>query len=284
MSRRSQPTARQIRLGSELKKLRERAEITAREAARLTGTDHTRLSHIEAGRVAVSPDSVRGLAAEYGVAGETLSDALADMAGERFRGWWEQYRGLIPEGFLDLAELEQHATFMRAVEITQIPGILQTEEHARAVFEQGMPPGHGPSDLAARVGHRMARRSRLEEDSATPYEAVIHEAALRIRAADRKLASRQLAALVEASERENITLRVIPFDTDGFATAGYSMLYVGGPVPQLDTVQLDAVHSGVLIDDEAQLKRHRDLYDRVCSHSLEPDESRVFMHRIAGEL
>lgn len=52
-----------------------------------------------------------------------------------------------------------------------------------------------------------------------PYELVIHECALRIRVSDRAASRAQLAKLLELSEADHITVRVIPFDLDGFARA-----------------------------------------------------------------
>ncbi|WP_405742568.1 helix-turn-helix domain-containing protein [Streptomyces sp. NBC_01525] len=58
MPPRNVPTARQARLGGELRKLRERAGKTAREAAGMMSTDQAKISHIEAGRVGVSEEKL----------------------------------------------------------------------------------------------------------------------------------------------------------------------------------------------------------------------------------
>ncbi|WP_329304194.1 Scr1 family TA system antitoxin-like transcriptional regulator [Streptomyces sp. NBC_00659] len=62
--------------------------------------------------------------------------------------------------------------------------------------------------------------------------------------ADRIAARAQLEEILLQSERSNVTVRVVPFDVDGFAGAHSSMLYTGGPVPQLDTAKRDAPHGG----------------------------------------
>ncbi len=165
-------------------------------------------------------------------------DALVAVATDRTRGWWEEYRGALPTPFLDLAELEHHATSLREVQFLYIPGPLQTEDYARAVFSFRVP--ELPDDeLQLRVHHRMQRKLFLED---TPYEAVIHEAALRINADDRSASRAQLSSLVELSEADHITVRVIPFALEGFAGAASAMVYAGGAVPELDTVVRDAPH------------------------------------------
>ncbi|MFF7753604.1 Scr1 family TA system antitoxin-like transcriptional regulator, partial [Streptomyces sp. NPDC007971] len=134
-------------------------------------------------------------------------------------------------------------------------------------------------ELELRVRHRV-RRQQL----AISYELVIHEAALRIRVSDRAASRAQLGKLLERSESDNITVRVIPFDLDGFARAAGTMSYVGGPVPKLDTVVRDVPHGSAFIDSEAQLSAFRTRFRKVEDVSLDPGRSRDFIHKLAQEL
>lgn len=82
-----------------------------------------------------------------------------------------------------------------------------------------------------------------------------------------------------------MTVRVIPFDLDGFIDAGSAMVFAGGgAVPQLDTVVRDAPHGSAFVDSEAQLHSFRTLFHRVEGASLEPERSPDFIHRLAKEL
>ncbi|MFD9861205.1 helix-turn-helix domain-containing protein [Streptomyces alboflavus] len=282
MPRRRQPTARQERLGAELRKLREAAGLKVREAATLIGTDSAQVSQIESGVAGVSEERVRRLAAHYVCGDEGLIAALAQMAADRTRGWWEEYRGRLPTPFLDLSELEHHATFRRDVDFLHVPGLLQTEDYARALFSfttPDLPSG----ELDACVSHRMQRRAIIEGANPIPYEAVIHEAALRIRVGDRTQTRAQLDRALELSEADHVTVRVIPFDLDGFAGAGSAMVYAGGEVPQLDTVVRDAPHGTAFLDSEAQLNHFRTLFRKVEEASLNPERSRNFIHLLAKE-
>ncbi|MCT2589096.1 helix-turn-helix transcriptional regulator [Streptomyces sp. N2-109] len=283
MPPRAQPTARQERLGTELRKLREAAGMTAREAATLLGTSPMQMSHMETGRAGISEPRLRSLAAHYACPDSAFVDALASMATDRTRGWWEEYRGILPPSFLDLAELEHHAAYLRSVDIAHIPGLFQTEAYAAAVFSYTVPE-LPPDDLAAWVSHRMRRRSVLAQRAAVTHDALIHEAALRIKVSDRKVAQQQLRQLLTLSESDHVTVRVIPFAADGFAGAGCTMLHAGGVMPRLDTVQRDTPHGSGFVDAEPQLARCRALYLRVRDASLGPVRSQDFIHRIAQEL
>ena len=241
------------------------------------------MSHVEAGIAAVSAERIRRLAAHYACTDEALIDALAAMAGDRARGWWDEYRGVLPQVNLDVAEAEHHAVFLREVVITHVPGLLQTPDYARAVFRY-MRPELPESELAPRVEHRMRRRAVIEGDNPTPYETIIHEFALRIRVADRQASLSQLRRILAEIEQGHAAVRVIPTDQDGFAGAGASMMYMGGPLPQLDTGLRDTPGGTMFIDAEAQLGRLRTLFRKVEKASLEPTASRDFIHRLTKEL
>ncbi|MCX4907507.1 helix-turn-helix transcriptional regulator [Streptomyces sp. NBC_00878] len=280
MPARSIITARQERLGAELRKLRERAGLSGREAARALGIAESRLSATETARVGVSAERVRHWASEYACDDAALVDALAAMATERVRGWWAEYREQLPPSFLDLAELEHHATHLRSFENVHIPGLLQTEEQVRAAYAS---PGTMLSEerIEGRVAFRLRRQAVLEE---ADYEVVVHEAALRVRWADRKVAQRQLLHILEQSERPQVTVRVVPFDVDGFTMIGTPVLLAGGPVPQLDTILLDHLHAGTFMDAEAQLRLYRRVINSVESAALGVVESRDFIHRLAQHI
>ncbi|MFF0110222.1 helix-turn-helix domain-containing protein [Streptomyces hirsutus] len=276
---RTNPTARQRRLGVELRKLRERAGLTSTEAAQLLGTKQAQVSNMETGRQPVSADRVRTLACQYDCPDKDLVEGLAAMTGERRRGWWEEYREILPSGLLDLAELEHHGTSLRTAHTSGIPGLLQTRDHAREVFHQVV-PDLSPPDLEHRTSFRIKRQAVIFRKQPAPYRAIIHEAALQMRFGGRDVAKRQLQHLLKMSEYPNISIHVIPFDAGGFPGAGQPIYYVHGPVPSLDTVQLDQSHGIALLDADAQLEKYRRVIDRLLALSLIEIESRALIHRI----
>jgi transcriptional regulator with XRE-family HTH domain len=267
-----------MRLATELRRLREAAGLNARQAAALLGVSPAQITHIESALAGVSEKRLRRLAAHYACTDEEFIEALVSMATDRTRGWWEEYRGLLPTPFLDIAELEHHSTYRHDVEFLFIPGLLQTPDYARAAFSSRIP--ELPDDeLELRVRHRMERQ-RIT----VPYQAVIHEAALRIRLGDRAASRAQLAHVLELSEADHVTVRVIPFDLDGFGGTWTTMMLAGGPVPRLDTAVRDAPHGTSFVDSEAQLAVFRMLFHRVEGASLDPERSRDFIHRLGKEL
>ncbi len=202
------------------------------------------------------------------------------MASERTKGWWDEYRGILPAGLQDIAELEDRAEgFIRTLQICNPPGLLQTEDSARAVFEC-VHPALPARDLEARISHRMARAQVLTRPNAVQYEGIIHEAALRMRFGGRDVALRQLAHIRAMAERSNVTIRVVTFEAAGFSGAGQAVLYAGGAVPRLDTVQVDSVHGPIFLDNANQLKNYRETLNAMEDQALDPVDSLTFMDEL----
>lgn len=280
---RTNPTGRQLRLGSELRKLRERAGLTSTEAGKLLGVKQNQVSNMESGRLGMSSARVRALACHYDCSDKALVEALVGMTGERTRGWWEEYREILPAGLLDLAEIEHHATLLRTAVTVHIPGLFQTTDYAREIFRQDVPE-LSPPDIEHRISYRIKRQAVLFRDAPTPNQVIVHEAALRMQFGGPIVTRDQLNHLVDMSERKHITIRVIPFAAGTFPGSGQSIYYSAGPVPQLDTVNLDQSHGPVFLDAEAQLDKYRVLLDRMEATALPPAKSRDFIHSIARDL
>ncbi|MFF3751316.1 helix-turn-helix domain-containing protein [Streptomyces sp. NPDC002018] len=283
MPPRTVTTARQRRLGAELRRLRDAAGLNSREAARLLGIDHTKISHMETARFGVSGERIRALASIYGCDDQEYVQALVRIAEDRTRGWWTDYHEVLPADFLDIAELEHHCRALRTYQIAHIPGLLQTEEHINAIFAETDPPLMD-ADLERRISHRLRRQVILKGERPPSYEAVIHEAALHMQFGGRKVARGQLEHLLSVSERDHVTIQVIPFSAGGFAGSGQSIFYALGDVRALDTVQLDATHGVAFLDSPTQLRNYRNLLDRMKSKALSMDESRDLIRHITVNL
>ncbi|WP_447040194.1 helix-turn-helix domain-containing protein [Streptomyces sp. DSM 118878] len=276
------PSVSQRRLGAELRRMREHADLSATRAGELFGATQSRISNIEAGGYAVSAERVRALARLYDCGDEQFIEALTEMTGGRTRGWWEEYREILPSDALDLAELEHRARQLRVSSAIHLPGLLQTREHVRAIISAAVPP-MTPDEVEHRVSHRLKRQAVVYGEPPTPLTAIIHEAALRVGFGGRAIAQAQLRHLINRSEETHIKLLVVPFRAEAYPSAGHGIVQLSGRLPRLDTVQLDTDHGSVFIDSEAQLNKYRTLLDRLEACALEPAKSRDLMTRILRE-
>ncbi|MFD4261258.1 helix-turn-helix domain-containing protein [Streptomyces sp. NPDC058534] len=283
MPTRATPTVRQRRVGAELRKLRMAAGRNTEYAAGLLGLDRTKVSNMEAGVRAISPERIQILASDYECRDQVYIDALISMAESRKRGWWDHYRGQLPQGLLDVAELEWFSTRLRSLQTVHIPGLLQLSGYARAVFDSALPP-LPRSEVELRVALRMQRQKVLDHDSAVEYVTYVHECALHMQFGGRRNTREQLDHLCEVSERDNVDLRVLPVEVGAFPGAGHAVLYAHGVVSQLDTVQLDSAHGGEFTHADAQLAKYGAHMDWWHARSFDPQRSRDLIHSIARQL
>jgi transcriptional regulator with XRE-family HTH domain len=275
-------TERQKRLGSELRRIRTSAGMSAEYAAGLLGVDRGKISNMESGVRGISAERLRTLACNCDCTDERYIEALIDMAQPGSEGWWERYRGSLPQGLLDIAELEARAVRLRVANTVHIPGLLQTPDHALAVFRVAV-PGLPEHEVALRLAHRAERQQVITRDDPASYVAIVHEAALRMQFGGRKVAREQLEHLIAMSERQNVRLLVIPFDRGAFPGAGQTAMYAEGPVPQLDTVQVDSSHGPEFLHAEGQLAKYRDQLGWLEELALSPERSRDFIGEIAHQ-
>lgn len=283
MPPRTKPTYRQIRLGAELRRIRTEGAVSADAAAALLGLDRGKISNIESGVRTISAERLRTLAGHCGCTDETYVQALVDMTQSRTRRWWYEYRGKVPPGLLDIAELEWYATRLYTAQTVHIPGLFQTEDYARAIFGAVLPE-LPRLDVELRVAQRIARRQVLEGDHATPYVGYIHEAALRMQFGGRAAARQQLQYLNDQGEREHITLRVLPVELGIFPGAGHALLYAEGPVKRLDSAQLDSAHGPGFMHTEAELAKYWSHLEWMDKAALSPRASRDFIHAVITDL
>lgn len=283
MTTRTALTERQKRVGSELRKIRTSAGMSAEQAAGLLGVDRGKISNMESGQRPITPERLRTLAHNCDCTDQEYVEALVEMVLPSGKGWWERYRGSLPHGLLDIAELEAHARRLRTTDTVHVPGLLQTTDHALAVFRAVLPalPEH---EVGLRLAHRSERQQVITNDESLEYVAVLHEAALRMQFGGRKVTGVQLTHLIDMSERENVTLLVIPFERGAFPGAGHTVLYAEGQVSQLDTVQVDRAHGPEFLGAESQLAKYRLQLARLEDLALSPERSRDFIREIAHRL
>ncbi|MEU6232064.1 helix-turn-helix transcriptional regulator [Kitasatospora sp. NPDC047058] len=277
------PTARRKRVGVELRKMRDAAGHKAGEAAAVLGVDRSKITLIEQGAYPISADRVIALAGEYEEGDVAYVDALAAMAADRTKGWWEEHRGLVPAGILDISEVEHYAHGLSTYQICHAPGLMQTEDTAREIFREVYPPLR-PLNIEARVENRLRRSQVLSRSSPFEYEAIVHEAALRMEFGGPSVARAQLKHMLALAERPNITLRVIEFRAGGFKGAGQAVMYARGPVARLDTVQLDSVGSPAFLTEMNQLENYRNIIGSMRDRALGPSESCDLISRILKDL
>src|SRR5581483_3386337 len=155
------PTVLRIVLGAQLRTLREAAGITREKAGDAIRASHAKICRMELGRVGFKERNIADLLTLYGVLDEAQRDEYLRLARQASSpGWWQQYSDVMSDWFATLIGLEESASLIRSYEVQFVPGLLQTEEYARAVVNLGHPQTP-PREIERRVALRM-KRQRLQ--------------------------------------------------------------------------------------------------------------------------
>ncbi|MCM2420646.1 helix-turn-helix transcriptional regulator [Streptomyces sp. RKAG293] len=267
MPPRSAPSERHRRLGAELRKLRNGAGLSGDQAGALLEADRTRISNIEAGRVDVSRNRLYMLLREYGCPPGPLFDGLMEMAQERGKGWWDEYRDVMGRNPLDLAELESRSAGVRVHEPLFIPGMLQTEDYAREVIAA---VGRDTERRERYVQFRLARQQVLTGERPCAYHAVLYEAALRVEVGNRRIMRKQLLRLIEIARLPNVTLQIFPFEQGAYSAFCRPFLLFEGSTPELSTVYVEQPQSAAFVGDGGQLGEYAKMFERLAELALPP--------------
>ncbi|MFG3226005.1 helix-turn-helix domain-containing protein [Kitasatospora sp. NPDC048194] len=282
MALRPNPTLRQRRVGTELRRMREQAGLGSSQLARQLGIHAAQVTQMETGKSGISVERLRTIAATCMCTNQPLINALAEMTTERGQGWWQDYRGTVSADLLDLAELEGTAKSLTAYTITFVHGLLQTKAYAGSVFTRAIPP-LPRHEFDVRLDFRM-KRQHVVRSGGTPIQAFIHEAALRMQFSGPKILAEQLDELIKLSENPVVSIRAVPFDVESLPGPSENFTYASGPVTELDTLQIDTTHNLLISDSPAQLASYREMLARMASVALSEEESRDFIRHIKKEI
>jgi transcriptional regulator with XRE-family HTH domain len=266
------PTVPRILLGVRLRRLREASRISVDQAAYVLRASSSKISRLENGRVSVKDRDIIDLLAFYGVTDEALREELRAMAARaNSRGWWDDYSDLLPGWFEEYIGLEEAAIQIRAYEVQLVPGLLQTEDYARAVT---LLEYSNPKEISRRVSLRMTRQAILSRPKPTKLWVVLDEAALRRPLGGSSVMRAQLKHLIEMSQRDNVTIQVMPFKIGGHPA-------VGGPFSVLqfaerdlsDVVYLEQLASSQYLDKQEMIEKYLAVMERLCIDAATPEDS-----------
>ncbi|MFC4331330.1 helix-turn-helix domain-containing protein [Streptomyces andamanensis] len=180
------------------------------------------------------------------------------------------------------ARLEKVAVSLCTYECRLVPGLLQSEAYARAVFE-GTIPLLTDRKLEEQLTARQKRQKMLRERPTVPFSFIVEEHVFRRRFGDAEEMRELLDHVLEASAPRNVTLQVVPVDAGLHAC-------LDGPVRLLETQDgrrlgySEGQQNGRLITDPKEMRLLHQRYDTLRSQALNPKESRGLLERLRGEL
>ncbi|MFJ6749427.1 MULTISPECIES: helix-turn-helix domain-containing protein [unclassified Streptomyces] len=275
------PTALRIVLGAQLRKLRQQCGISRQDAGQAIRGSHAKITRLERGQVGFKERDVVDLLTLYRVRDPAERADYVELARRaNTSGWWHQYSDVLEDWFELHIGLEEAASLIRTYEVQFLPGLLQTEEYARAVSRLGYPDAP-ESKIDRLVALRKERQKLLTRPDAPRLWAVLDEAVLRRPFGGAEVMRAQLEHLLEAVEMPNVTLQVAPFSVGANAAAGSPITMLRFREPDLpDKVYLEQLTGAVYLDKQESIDQYALIMDRLSAEADAPQEAAAFLRAL----
>ncbi|MDI6408500.1 helix-turn-helix transcriptional regulator [Streptomyces albus] len=258
--------------GAVVQALREHAGLSRAElAVRVRFSKHT-VESVELGRRMPDEEFVERAEVALGNTGALRKAACHLTRGEAGLAAW----------FRRWARLERKAVSLCTYECRLVPGLLQSEAYARAVFD-GTIPLRTDEEMETQFTARMKRQAMMKERPKVPFSFIIEEHVFRRRFGGAELMRELVDEVLERSAPRNVTLQVVPLEAGLHAC-------LDGPVQILETpagqrlCYSEGQRNGRLISDRKEVRLLCQRYDTLRSQALSPTESRALLERLRGEL
>ncbi|MFJ9241372.1 helix-turn-helix domain-containing protein [Streptomyces sp. NPDC101776] len=277
--RRPAPTVGQVVLGRRLQELREAAGIKREEAAQVLRVAPATVRRMEMAEVALKVPYVQVLLTTYGVP-EEETDAFVALTEEANQpGWWQRFHDVLPEWFSLYVSLEGAAGLIRSYEPHFVPGLLQTEDYARAVLEAGTIGQNGPETIERHVSLRMARQGLLERDNPPHLWVIMDETVLRRPVSIRgEVMREQLDRLLEFGERDRVTLQVAEFESGPHPGTYAPFSLFRFTEPELpDMVFTEYLTGALYLDSRAEVSAHLEVLDHMTAHAASAQRTKKIL-------
>ncbi|MEU9000071.1 helix-turn-helix transcriptional regulator [Streptomyces caniferus] len=258
------------RFVEELRLLRAQKGDSLRQLGEALGWDWSLFGKMESGQTLGGPEVAQALDQYYGT--KDLLLTLWELAAGDPKQFKERYRRYMT--------LEAEALSLWHYGVSTVHGLLQTLGYARDLLTAGDISG---DELARQVEARIGRRQLLEGDDAPRFRSILSEAVLRTPLEDAAEWRKQLKHLIGATERPNITLQVLPFQSGLYGLDSTAVMFLR--LPDGRTVAYtENAHRGELIEETSSVERLQRAYDAVRDLALSPAESRKFVMRMLEEV
>lgn len=258
-----------VAFGRQLKLLRVRAGLDRTEFGKRVGYAAQSVASFEQGRRIPQPRFI------------DRADDVLDAGGVLKALKEELARAQYPAFFRDAARLEAKAAALNVYAMYAVPGLLQTEEYAQAVFQMQRPL-LDDEVIAQRLEARMVRQDIFDRSPAPLMSFVIEESVLRRPIGGRKVMRDTLEQVLLSGQLRNVEVQVMPIEREDHAA-------LGGPFTLIDTHKGDRIAYAEVQSDsrlytgQAKIRELEARYGILRSQALTPKESSALIVDLMGE-
>jgi transcriptional regulator with XRE-family HTH domain len=273
------PILRRRELGFLLRQLRTERGLSIDDVTQRAMFSPTKLSRLETGRVGASARDIRDLCIVYELTDPAERERLMELArGGKQRGWWQRYD--LP--YAMYIGLEAEAISMKNYDTNVVPGLLQVEGYARAIFEVNEPP-YSPAAIEDQVQVRIRRQALLARDDAPLLHYIIDETALRRPVGGRAVMAAQLARIIEVAGMPKVAFQIIPLSVGAHPglDSNFVILEFGRPMVN-DVIYVEGPVGNIYLESGNDLERYKGIFSRLQTMAKSPEGSIALAAKIAA--
>lgn len=189
----------------------------------------------------------------------------------------------LPRKYSTFIGYEQDAAVCRTYEPLVVPGLLQTEEYARATIRKTMPDAT-PEDIEARVQVRMRRQEVLTKDRPLRLRTVISELVLRQQVGTPEIMHAQYQRLIEAAGMTNVSLQVHTFNGPLACVTGPFVMIEFRDRADKGAIYLENAAGDLYLEKPHQLERYTIVFEELCADALGADDTVEFVEKLDRQI
>lgn len=278
------PTVQRHRLRLELRRARDAAGLRQADVAHAMDWSPSKVIRIERGDVNVSTNDLKALLNHYGVKDKGRVSGLLELArSARGASFYDQYTDLLKPGFKDYLAYESSASVIRQYDTVLVPGLLQTEEYARAILEHIF--GFNKDDVDKAWEVRQHRQEAVDRDDPPLMLFIVDEAALRRNVGRGRVMIHQLERIKESAAEPHINVQIIPFVRGAHPGMSGNFIMLEFSDPHLDDlVHLEGVNQITIRDDTELIAEYLDRFESLQRLALPEEESMEFIDMLIDDM
>ena len=278
------PAIARLRLGTQLRELRQAAGMTQHHAAAAIRSSASKVARLELGRSGIKLRDLSDLLDLYGADPEGKASMLTLARIGNIRSWWQEYGDAVPAWQAPYLGLEQSARLIRGYEPRFIPELLQTPEYARALLTSTC-DDVDDDRMERQLAVLLRRQQILHREDPPRVWMVIDEGALRRPVGGAAVMRAQLGHLIDITRLGRVNIQVLPFRVGGHAASGGPVVllrFTGDQLP--DAVFLDYFTGAVSPSRSAELACYWDILNQLATQADPPIASTLTLEQLRREL
>jgi transcriptional regulator with XRE-family HTH domain len=266
------PTLRRRELGARLRALRLEQGLTVDQVAEQLLCSPSKVSRMETGQRGATQRDVRDLCRIYGLTDDAQVTHLMELArGGKQQGWWQSHE---LDYFATYVDFEQVAATLSWYQSSIVPGLLQTVDYAKAMYEGSLPSEFAPERADELIEVRLRRQQVLTtREPRLQLRAVCDEAVLHRVVGGPAVMESQLRHMIEAANLPNVTLQVIPYSVGAHPAMenNFDILEFGDMASPV--VYVEGLMGWLYIERDHDVARYQQVFDHLRNIALDPQET-----------